>query len=207
MSTDAINDPQGSILLHAAAVADLLDGLIEQYLSASPLTPRQFEIMTVLSVRGPQSPSELAAVTGVPAPSVSRVTGLLERQAMLHGRANPSDRRSRILALTDEGHAAFTAAQAEFRKLHAAVADTLGSGLSVVAFGVRRLEWAIRVVSGTSIPDPFATATTQALHYRGPALDAQEEAEVLDYIEWVRARRRPRGRGRPVGAPSGSPHR
>jgi DNA-binding MarR family transcriptional regulator len=192
MSNDAISDERGAILLHATVVADLLDGLIDRHLSTSPLAPREFEIMTVLSVRGAQPPSVLSAVTGVPAPSVSRVTGRLERAGMVRHTANPTDRRSHIVELTARGRAAFGAAQAAFRELYDAVVETLGEGLPVVAFGVRRLEWAQRVVSGAQVSEsPGIETDAHALHYGGPALDAHEEAEVLDYIEWVRARPRP----------------
>lgn len=201
MSSDAISDERGAILLHATVVADLLDGLLDRFLSTSPLAPREFEIMTVLSVRGPQPPSVLSAVTGVPAPSVSRVTGRLERAGMVTQTSNPTDRRSRIVALTDRGRAAFDTAQAAFRELYGAVVDTLGEELPVAAFGVRRLEWALRVVSGTPVSEPPGIeGGVHALHYAGPALDAQEEAEVLDYIEWVRARPRPLLSGATLGS-------
>lgn len=209
MSSDAISDDNSALLLRAAAVADLLEGLLERCLSGSSLSPREFEIATVLSVRGPQSPSELAGVTGVPAPSVSRVTGRLERAGLLRQQAHASDRRSRLFELTPNGRAAFAAAQAEFRKLYLKVAETLGPGLPVAAFGLRRLEWALRVVSGEFVPDALTVPEgPRTLPYRGRALTAFEEAEVLDYIEWVRSRRSPlmpAGASNVTGVTSGRP--
>lgn len=189
----------GAILFHAAVVADLLDGLLERQLSSTRLAPREFQLATVLVTRGPISPGEMATVTGVPAPSVSRVLGNMETGGLVTQRVNPADRRSRIVALTEEGSAAFAEAQAAFQELFTALAARLGSELAVTDASVHRLEWALRGMAGVEVPVPVEApdARSHALHYAGAPLRLDEEAEVLDYIDWLRQRaaRRQRRRG------------
>ena len=60
-----------ALLLHASVVADLLGGLLDAHLAPARLTPREFEIATVLITRGPLPPGEIAVATGVPAPTAS----------------------------------------------------------------------------------------------------------------------------------------
>jgi DNA-binding MarR family transcriptional regulator len=179
-----------AILFHAAVVADLLDGLLDRQLAATRLKPREFEIATVLATRGPMSPGEIATVSGVPAPSVSRVIGQMEAAGLVSQAANPTDGRSRIVRMTSEGSAAFEGAQAAFLELLGAVQAHLGEGLPMAAAAVHRLEWALRSVAGVEVADPVEdlAATSSTLHYAGAPLRLDEEAEVLDYIDWLRHR-------------------
>ncbi len=180
----------GAILFHVAVVADLLDGLLEQHLAPTRLTPREFQLATVLTTRGPMPPGAIATVTGVPAPSVSRVVGHMASRSLVTQEANAADRRSRIVSLTSEGKAAHADSQAAFRTLFDAVAAHLGSELAVTDASVHRLEWAMRAIAKVEAPEPVAVpdATSHVLHYAGPALGLDEEAEVHDYIDWVRQR-------------------
>jgi DNA-binding MarR family transcriptional regulator len=205
MSTDPTPPSAGrrALLFHASVVADLLDGQLDACLSGCRLSPREFEIATVLSVRGPTSPTDVANLTGVPAPSVSRVLAGLERAELVAERSHPTDRRSRLIELTPTGRTAFGEAQEAFLGLLADVSDALGDSLAVVDFAVRRLEWALRSISNRPIPMPLPApdATVQSLHYAGPRLRLDDETEVLDYIEWIRARR-PRAPQRQGPGPS-----
>ena len=191
LSSESMTDVrERALLFHASVVADLLDALLERHLAPTRLTPREFEIATVLRTRGPLPPGEIATVTGVPAPSVSRVLGRMEAARLVAVADNPTDRRSRIFSLTKDGTDAFAEAQAAFDGLFGAVAARLASGLPVVDASVLHLEWALRSVAGVEVPEPLASpsATSHVLHYAGPPLRLDEEAEVLDYIDWLRQR-------------------
>lgn len=186
----------GAILFHVAVVADLLDGLLEGQLKPTRLTPREFQVATVLVTRGPMPPGEIATVTGVPAPSVSRFLASMERRGLVTQSVNPADRRSRIVSLTGEGSSAFAEAQAAFRELFKAVATRLGSELAVTDASIHRLEWALRGIAGVDTPVPVEvpSARSHVLHYPGAPLGLDEEAELLDYIEWLRQRAARRNR-------------
>jgi len=189
-STQAAADRR-AVLFHASVVADLVDTLLEARLHGCRLSPREFQVATVLVTRGSLPPTGIAAATGVPAPSISRVIAGLERTGLVVQRTHPSDRRSRLVELTGDGRAAFAEAQAAFTGLFDSIAGALGESLSVADFGVRRLEWALRTISGRPIPTPLASPVEiQSLHYPGQRLSLEAEAEVLEYIEWIRARRR-----------------
>lgn len=186
----------GAILFHVAVVADLLDGLLEDELKPTPLTPREFQVATVLVTRGPMPPGEIATVTGVPAPSISRFLGSMEGRGLVTQSVNPADRRSRIVSLTDEGLSAFAESQAAFQELFRAVATRLGSELAVTDASIHRLEWALRGIAGidTPVPVEVPSARSHVLHYPGAPLRLEEEAEVLDFIEWLRQRAARRSR-------------
>ena len=192
-----------ALLLHAAVVSDLLDGLLEAALADCRLTPREFEIATVLVTRGPLPPGEIGTITGVPAPSVSRLVAGMVRTGLVSHAAHPRDRRSRLVSLTSSGTTAYEEAQAAFSRLYDAVAGELGDSAPAVDGAVRRLEWALRSVAGMPIPEPLASdgPTLQSVSYPGPRLALDEEAEVVDYIAWLRHRRASGRRGRAEKAP------
>lgn len=189
MSTASTPDER-ALLLHATVTADLLDSLIASYLAGAPLSPREFEVATVIVTRGAVSPGEVAIVTGVPAPSVSRVTARLQRVGLVRQRDHPSDARSRLLDLTPAGRRAFDQTQERFMALFRAVAEQLGEALPLVDGAVRRLEWALRTVAGVRSPEPLVSAEgdVQQLAYAGQRLSLAQEAEVTEYIAWIRSR-------------------
>jgi len=188
--SNASKPDQRALLLHATVAADLLDSLIASQLAGAPLSPREYEVATVLATRGPVSPGEIATVTGVPAPSVSRITARMLRDGVLLQRDHPSDARSRLLDLTPAGRRAFDATQDRFLGLMESVAQQLGEALPLVDGAVRRLEWALRAVAGVPSPDPLVSAEgdVQQLAYAGQRLGLAQEAEVTQYIAWIRSR-------------------
>ncbi len=187
MSTDTINDDE-AVLFHASVVSDLLGGLLEERLAGSGLSPRAFEVATVLMTRGALPPGEIASITGVPAPSMSRIVATMERAGLVAVSAHPTDGRSRVVELTDAGRSAFTAAQAAFRGLLAEVRGRLDAGAPLVAWGVRRLESALRAVAGASQVAPLPEPGSHAVFYTGDRLHPDQEAELLAYLAWLRHR-------------------
>jgi DNA-binding MarR family transcriptional regulator len=188
--SNASNPDERALLLHATVAADLLDAQIAAHLAGAPLSPREFEVATVLATRGAVAPGEIATVTGVPAPSVSRITARLLRDRLVAQREHPSDARSRLLDLTPAGRRAFDATQERFALLFQAVAEQLGEALPLVDGAVRRLEWALRTVAGVPSPEPLVAAEgdAQRMDYAGQRLSLAQEAEVTAYIAWIRSR-------------------
>ncbi len=185
-------NPDQAVLFHASVVSDLLGALLEERLAGTGLSPRAFEVATVLSTRGPAPPGEIAAVTGVPSPSMSRIVGGMQRDGLVSVRAHPTDRRSRVVELSEDGRRAFGAAQTAFLALLADLQATLGESASLVAWGVRRLEWALRATGGAEQVDPLADAGAHAVFYAGARLHPGQEAELLAYLDWLRHRDRDR---------------
>ncbi len=78
------------MLFHASVASDLLGGLLDVRLAGTGLSPRAFQVATVLATRGPPPPGELAAVTGVPSPSMSRIVAAMGRDGLVTVRAHPN---------------------------------------------------------------------------------------------------------------------
>ena len=86
---------------------------------ASPLTPEEYAVYSVLFDEGPHAPTELARRTGMPPTSMSHfVRAMFERGHAERAQA-PADRRSYRIVLTDTGLAAHAAASAAFSEADA----------------------------------------------------------------------------------------
>lgn len=72
------------------------------------LTPHHYGILMALDEAGPTGQQRLSALIGIdPRNLVPVIDGLADR-ALLARQVDPTDRRRRVLALTDSGHAMVT---------------------------------------------------------------------------------------------------
>jgi len=69
------------------------------------LTPTQVAALATISRFGPLTPSELASREKIQRPTATRVLGLLEERGLVARTADPSDRRSSLVAATAAGSA------------------------------------------------------------------------------------------------------
>jgi DNA-binding MarR family transcriptional regulator len=67
------------------------------------VTVPQLRVLMMISTRGPMNLGSVAEGLGVSAPNASRICDRLLRAGLLNRRADPTDRRSIELSLTDEG--------------------------------------------------------------------------------------------------------
>jgi DNA-binding MarR family transcriptional regulator len=77
-------------------------------------------------VESEQSIAALAAALGVTQQAVSKTVAELERLGYVRRRADPADRRVRLVALTDRGRAAVTAAREERAAVEAELRERRG---------------------------------------------------------------------------------
>ena len=77
------------------------------------LSVTQCHALEVIGEAGTLSMNELAARLFLDKSTTSRVVDSLERKQFARREANPADRRSLVLSVTDEGHALLQACQAE----------------------------------------------------------------------------------------------
>jgi DNA-binding MarR family transcriptional regulator len=73
--------------------------------ASGDLTPTQIAALATISNHGPLTPSELAAREKIQRPTATRVLSRLEEASLIERTADPSDRRSSLLAATSSGSA------------------------------------------------------------------------------------------------------
>lgn len=180
-----------TVLWDIGIVARMTETLVEETLVDVGISVREFLLLSLVSAQSPITPSEVAARSGVPATSVSKAMARLSGRGMVSETAHPDDGRSRLLSITDEGRSTLRQIGDRFTPLHRAFYATVGDEMPDIVWSMRRLEWALRQIG------PFATDAREAarhripswIRYSGPALTADEESEVLQYIEWLVHRR------------------
>ncbi|PRO64943.1 MarR family winged helix-turn-helix transcriptional regulator [Alkalicoccus urumqiensis] len=74
---------------------------------AMPLSLEQFGILRVLHIRGQTTAGEIARESDVHKSAVTTKIARLEKLGFVRRTSDPEDRRSRVIALTDEGSEAF----------------------------------------------------------------------------------------------------
>ncbi len=119
---------------------------------------------------------------------MSRIVAAMRRQGLVTVTPHPTDRRSRVVDLTDAGRTAFAVGQAVFLDLLSELQDELGDSAPLIAWGVRRLEAALRTVGGAARVAPLPEPGRHATFYAGERLRPEQEAELLSYLEWLRHR-------------------
>jgi len=69
------------------------------------ITPVQFGLLTILDGKSPLDQVTLAAEIGIDRTNVADVVARLESRGLVERRANQSDRRTRLVSITDDGRA------------------------------------------------------------------------------------------------------
>jgi len=115
------------LCLHVQRAARALGRRFDAVLKPSGLTNGQFSLL--MSLNRPQ-PAPMASVANLLAMDRTTLTAALkplERKGLLRSEANPNDRRSRLLSLTAEGHAALQAALPLWTQAHEELEKSLES--------------------------------------------------------------------------------
>ncbi|MEY9858207.1 DNA-binding MarR family transcriptional regulator [Catenulispora sp. GAS73] len=115
--------------LYAALVEDVADGLDEN----------AYPVLSGLARTGPRNAADLAAVIGLDRSGVSRHASRLEAAGLIRREADPADRRSVLLVLTDDGAAAVAKMRGRFAERVASALSTWPPGeAEAFARGLRR---------------------------------------------------------------------
>jgi DNA-binding MarR family transcriptional regulator len=70
---------------------------------ATGLTPTSTAALATIERHGPLTPSELARIERVKRPTITRTLGCLEREGLIERTADPTDRRSALVAINGAG--------------------------------------------------------------------------------------------------------
>jgi DNA-binding MarR family transcriptional regulator len=117
-----------SLLFEVFAASRQVGELLATAMASSPLTPEEYAVYSVLFDEGPHAPTELARRTGMPPTSMSHFVRAMLVRGHAERAADPADRRSYRIVLTEAGHDAHEAAsrafaEADSRFVGALVAD------------------------------------------------------------------------------------
>ena len=80
--------------------------------AGASLSPSQTAALVTIERHGPLTPSELAQRERVQRPTVTRVLARLEEAGLVDRAADPQDRRSSLLSISDDGRALLASARA-----------------------------------------------------------------------------------------------
>jgi len=109
------------LCLHVQQAARALARRFDEALRPVGLTNRQFSLLMALNRPAPPSIAPVAELLAMDRTTLTAALKPLERDGLVQVKPDPSDRRSRLLELTDAGHAVLGRAMPIWRKTHAAV--------------------------------------------------------------------------------------
>jgi DNA-binding MarR family transcriptional regulator len=109
------------LCLHAQRAARSLARRFDQGLRPLGLTSGQFSLMMSLNRPEPASLGSVASVLAMDRTTLTAALKPLERRGLVESRPHPKDRRSRLLALTEEGRSLLADALPVWRQTHAEI--------------------------------------------------------------------------------------
>jgi DNA-binding MarR family transcriptional regulator len=116
------------------------------------LSPSKLILLGWLMRKGPLTPGELAALERVRPQSLTRTLASLEEEGLISRRTGESDRRQSVVAITEQGHAAFSQ---DMRQRDIWLATVMTQRLSPTEREILRL--AVQLMERLAAPDPEPT--------------------------------------------------
>jgi DNA-binding MarR family transcriptional regulator len=136
--------PTPNFLFPVFVTGQLSGALLGRAIESTGLTPNEFAVLSLIAIRAPVAPSELAQTSGMPATTMSDYIARLHRRRLVRRLPNPDDGRSYLLELTDTGHTRNARAIEGLRESNRAIAAQLGAESVEVRESLLRLEDALR---------------------------------------------------------------
>ncbi|WP_040548841.1 winged helix DNA-binding protein [Pusillimonas noertemannii] len=118
------------LCLHAQRAARALARRFDEALRPVGLTNGQFSLLMSLNRPQPPAIAPVAQLLAMDRTTLTAALKPLQRDDLVEIEPDPADRRSRLLKLTDEGHAVLARAMPIWRRTHAEIEAQLG-GLDV----------------------------------------------------------------------------
>ena len=118
------------LCLHAQRAARALARRFDEALRPVGLTNGQFSLLMSLNRPQPPAIAPVAQLLAMDRTTLTAALKPLQRDGLVDIDPDPADRRSRLLKLTDQGHAVLARAMPIWRRTHAEIEAQLG-GLDV----------------------------------------------------------------------------
>ena len=133
-----------NVLLQAFAIQNLSREALERAFAGLPLNPREWGVLSVLRVYGPQTPTGLATFLGMAPTTLSSMIDRLARRGLVRRAPNPTDGRSHTLDVTPAGRKLLEAAGPRFQAVLDGLDAELGSDREAVLDAQDALTQALR---------------------------------------------------------------
>jgi len=130
--------------------------VVDDRMSVSGLSLARTKVLAELLRRGPTRQSVLAANFGFAPHSITDIVDALERAGLAERRADPTDRRAKLVAVTSSGEAALALASATRERLLRQIFGALEAGERATM--IRLLDALDNAVAALSTAAPGTTA-------------------------------------------------
>jgi DNA-binding MarR family transcriptional regulator len=109
---------RSSLLFDLFAANQRVRSLLTEAMEGAGLKPDEYAVYSALFEFEPISPSEIAAIVGMPPTTLSHYIRSMRERGHLDERRNPQDSRSRVLSLTIAGRRAHRRANRAFEEAY-----------------------------------------------------------------------------------------
>jgi len=148
-----------SILFEFFAAGQRVGALVSAAMADAPLRPDEYAVYSVLFDEGPKTPTDLARRVGMPPTTMSHFVRTLLTRGHAVRETVAADRRSYLLALTDEGLRVHAAASRAFAEADARFGAACGSDQDGARGTLRAIAEAARIAESALAADSMqATA-------------------------------------------------
>jgi DNA-binding MarR family transcriptional regulator len=160
MPDDARPEQRISLLFDVFAVSQRLGAYLDRALAGTGIRPAEYAVYSLMLEAGPRTPSELAAMLGVPPSTLSTYLGTMLARGDARRIPNPADGRSVRVVLTDQGRAVVRRVNPSFRLAHEAIEASLDRPVAEVRAALLGLASAIERADGAldATAEPAQTA-------------------------------------------------
>ena len=118
------------LCLHVQRAARALARRFDTALKPLNLNNGQFSLMMALNRPEPAPMGPVADLLAMDRPTLTAAIKVLERRGLVETMADPKDRRSRLMRLTDEGTALLTKALPIWQEVHGMLDEELGEEMA-----------------------------------------------------------------------------
>ena len=124
---------RSSLLFDLFAASQRVRSLLSAAMEDAGLKPDEYAVYSALFEFEPISPTEIAAIVGMPPTTLSHYVRAMRERGHLGERRNPQDSRSRVLSLTVSGRRAHRRANQAFEEAYRRFMDGIGDEAGVKA--------------------------------------------------------------------------
>lgn len=122
---------RSSLLFDLFAANQRVRSLLTTAMDGAGLKPDEYAVYSALFEFEPISPTEIAAIVGMPPTTLSHYIRAMRERGHLAERRNPHDSRSRVLSLTVSGRSAHRRANRAFEQAYRRFMDGIGDEAGV----------------------------------------------------------------------------